>query len=146
MKVEGPSRSQQSEQAKKKGKVSSGEGSFSSMVTGETGGAQGANAAQSIASIDVMLAAQGTESPTERAARKRMRARADTILSELDRIKVALLGGTLTVGHVIDIADVVAAHREKIMDPRLTSILDEVDLRAQIELAKMRVALDKRAK
>lgn len=146
MKVEGPSRSQQSEQAKKKDKVSSGGSSFSSMVAGESGGAQEAGATHSIANIDVMLAAQGAESPTERAARKRMRARADTILNELDRIKTGLLTGTLTVGHVIDIADVVAAHREKIMDPRLTAILDEVDLRAQIELAKMRVALDNRAK
>ncbi len=146
MKVEGPSSSRQSEQTKKKDKISSGGGSFSSMVTGESGGAQGAGATQSIASIDVMLAAQGTESPTERAARKRMQARADAILGELDRIKVGLLTGTLTVGHVIDIADVVAAHREKIVDPRLTSVLDEVDLRAQIELAKMRVALDNRAK
>ena len=54
---------------------------------------------------------------------------------------MALLTGTLTVGHVIDIADVVASYREKVMDPELTAILDEIDLRTQIELAKMRVAL-----
>jgi len=72
-----------------------------------------------------------------------MRHRADTLLNELDRIRMGLLSGSLTVGHVIDIADVVASHREKIMDPQLTAILDEIDLRAQIELAKMRLSLDK---
>lgn len=146
MKVEGPAQSRQSEQSKKKDNVSSGSSSFGSFVTGDSAGAQGAAAGQSISRIDVMLAAQAAEDPAERAARQRMKARAEGILGELDRIKTGLLTGTLTVGHVIDIADVVAAHREKIMDPRLTSILDEIDLRAQIELAKMRQALDKRAK
>lgn len=146
MKVEGPGSSRQSEQTKKKEKTSSGGSTFGSMVSGAGGETQGAGAAHSISRIDVMLAAQGVEDPTERAARQRMRARAEGVLKELDNIKAALLGGTLTVGHVIDIADVVAAHREKIMDPRLTSILDEIDLRAQIELAKMRMALDKRIK
>ena len=52
-----------------------------------------------------------------------------------------MLNGTLTVGHMIDIADIVASHREKIQDPKLTDIMDEIDLRAQVELAKMRVAM-----
>jgi len=142
MKVEGPNRSQKSDQAKKKDKTSSGDGAFGRMVTGESDTSQGAGATQSISRIDVMLAAQGTEDPAQGAARQRMRRRADTILNELEKMRGALLSGTLTVGHVIDIADVVAAHREKIVDPSLTAILDEVDLRAQIELAKMRKALD----
>ena len=56
---------------------------------------------------------------------------------------MAMLNGSLTVGHMIDIADVVASHREKITDPALTAIMDEIDLRAQVELAKMRVAMDR---
>ncbi|HPF78465.1 MAG TPA: flagellar assembly protein FliX [Alphaproteobacteria bacterium] len=39
-------------------------------------------------------------------------------------------------------ADVVASHREKINDPKLTALLDEIDLRAQIEIAKMRKAME----
>ncbi len=144
MKVEGPNRTSQTDQTRKKDKASSGDGSFGKMVgTDETQEASGAGASQSIASIDTLLALQGADDPAQRAARKRMRHRADTLLSELDRIKMGLLNGTLTVGHVIDIADVVASHREKIMDPQLTAILDEIDLRAQIELAKMRLTLDK---
>ncbi len=142
MKVEGPSRTQNAEQAKKKSKVGSGDGSFGQMVMG---GAQetGASAAtQSIATIDTLLALQTVDDPAARAAKKRMRQRAEGVLKELENIRTALLTGTLTVGHIIDIADVVASHREKIMDPRLTGILDEIDLRAQVEIAKMRMALD----
>ncbi|HTK84689.1 MAG TPA: flagellar assembly protein FliX [Patescibacteria group bacterium] len=143
MKVEGPNRTSQADQTRKKDKVSSGGGSFGKMVTGETSETQGSAASQSIASIDSLLAIQGADDPAQRAASKRMRHRADTLLKELDRIRMGLLSGNLTVGHVIDIADVVASHREKIMDPQLTAILDEIDLRAQIELAKMRLSLDK---
>lgn len=71
-----------------------------------------------------------------------MRQRAGDILKELDKIRIAMLSGTLTVGHMIDVADVVASHRERIMDPGLTAIMDEVDLRAQVELAKMRSAFE----
>ena len=53
-----------------------------------------------------------------------------------------MLSGTLSVGNLIDIADVVASHRERLKDPQLCSLLDEIDLRAQIEIAKMRMALD----
>ena len=142
MKVEGPGRAGSAEQTRKKDRAGSADGSFGRMVSGETQGAGGASATQSIASIDTLLAVQGAEDPTARAARRRMRQRADNVLEELEKVRTALLTGRLTVGHVIDIADVVASHREKIMDPRLTAILDEIDLRAQVELAKMRVALD----
>ena len=89
-----------------------------------------------------MLAVQAAEDPTQGAAKKRMRRRSDKILNELEKIRMAMLNGSLTVGHMIDVADVVASHREKIMDPALTGIMDEIDLRAQVELAKMRVALN----
>ena len=65
-----------------------------------------------------------------------------TCASALESIRIGLLTGTLTIGDVINIAVVVASHREKIMDPELTSILDEIDLRAQVEIAKMKMALD----
>jgi hypothetical protein len=35
----------------------------------------------------------------------------------------------------------VASHREKIDDPRLVAILDEIDLRAQVEIAKARFSM-----
>lgn len=142
MKVDGPNSTQKTSQTQRKAKTSGGAGGFGDFLTEGTAETGGASATHSIAHIDTLLAVQEAENPTERAARKRMKVRADAILDELDRMRMGLLTGTLTVGHVIDIADVVAQHREKIMDPRLTAVLDEIDMRAQIELAKMRQALD----
>ncbi|MGB1077588.1 MAG: flagellar assembly protein FliX [Bdellovibrionales bacterium] len=42
----------------------------------------------------------------------------------------------------MDIADIVSSHKENIQDPELTAILEEIDLRAQVEIAKMRISLD----
>lgn len=143
MKIDGPGRVQGPAKTKKKDKAKESDGSFGEFVSGGASESTGAKATQSIAHVDSLLAVQGAEDPTQGAARKRMRTRSGTILNELDKIRMAMLNGSLTVGHMIDIADVVASHREKVTDPSLTDIMDEIDLRAQVELAKMRVVLDK---
>ena len=140
MKIEGPSKTQGAGSSKKSDKVSS-DGSFEDFIASAPKGAKPAAPTHSIARVDALLSVQAAESPTERAARKRMKERADDILKELDRLRHSILTGNLTIGQVIDIADVGASHREKIIDPRLTAILDEIDLRAQIEMAKIQKAM-----
>ncbi|MCV6601533.1 MAG: flagellar assembly protein FliX, partial [Cohaesibacter sp.] len=146
MKIQGPGPTSGPSKTKKKSKTGGdgGGASFGSMIAQETSNAAEPSQAQSIAQMDALLAVQGAEDPTQGPARKRMRKRATDILDGLDQIRMAMLNGRLTVGHMIDIADVVASHREQITDPKLTSIMDEIDLRAQVELAKMRKALDQK--
>ncbi len=142
MKIEGPKRTDAASTSKKSGKTSAAGGSFGDFIAQAPKQAAATHSTQSIAQLDSLLALQGAESPTERASRGRMRKRAISVLEELDKMRLAMLNGNLTVGHMIDIADVVASHREKIMDPKLTAIMDEIDLRAQVELAKMQKALE----
>ena len=146
MKIQGPGPTQGPSKAGSKKKVGGdgGGASFGSFVAEETPAQAEPSQAQAIAKMDALLAVQGAEDPTQGPARKRMRKRATDLLDGLDQIRMAMLNGQLTVGHMIDVADVVASHRETITDPQLTSIMDEIDLRAQVELAKMRVALDAR--
>tara|TARA_B100001989_G_scaffold252044_1_gene232906 strand:- start:2802 stop:3242 length:441 start_codon:yes stop_codon:yes gene_type:complete len=145
MKVEGSKRTGSSSGAKKSsGAKQSGNVDFSQFMKSGSEGVSGAATTQSIAQVDALLAVQGAEDPTQRQAKKRARMRADTILNKLEQIRLAMLGGNLTVGHMIDVADVVASHRDKIEDPALVAIMDEIDLRAQVELAKMRVSMDQK--
>lgn len=146
MKIRGPGQTSGPSKNKKSTGASSGGASFGDFIAKDTEAATTTPGAQSIAQMDALLAIQGAEDPTAGASKKRMRKRSIVILDELDKIRNAMLSGTLTIGHMIDIADVVASHREKIMDPALTSLMDEIDLRAQVELAKMRVALDTQKK
>ncbi len=140
MKIDGPSKTSGAGNSKKSGKVD-GDGSFQDFISHAPKGPSSAAPTQHIARVDALLSVQAAESPTERAARKRMKERGEDILKELDRLRHSILTGGLTLGQVVDIADVVASHREKISDPKLTAILDEIDLRAQIELAKARKAM-----
>ena len=145
MKIQGPGKTQGPNKVKGKDKAGNTESSFGDFMAKGVGATGATQTSQNIAHVDALLAVQGAEDPTARAAKKRMRQRSDDLLDGLENIRMAMLTGRLTVGHMIDIAGVVASHREKISDPHLTSIMDEIDLRAQVELAKMRVALDKKA-
>ncbi|MGH1399280.1 MAG: flagellar assembly protein FliX [Alphaproteobacteria bacterium] len=151
MKIQGGSKTGGVNKAKKaesKGDAGLGDGGFDALIAShgaaETSSAAATGASQSIAQVDALLAVQEVEDPTQGAAKKRMRKRSTKILDMLDGLRDQMLGGGLTLGHMIDIADVVASHREQITDPTLTGIMDEIDLRAQVELAKMRVALEAR--
>ena len=142
MKIQGTGQTQDSSKTKKKGKASASDGSFESFISSGVKDAEATKAMHSIAQVDALLSVQEAEDPTAHAAKQRMHRRSTTILGELDNIRMAMLNGNMTVGHMLDIADVVASHREKIADPVMTAIMDEIDLRAQVELAKIRVALD----
>ena len=140
MKVEGPKKSQSTSQSRKSSASGADSVDFSQYIkSGQE--ASSVSTARAITNVDSLLAVQAAEDPTERAARRRMQDRSDKIIDGLEKIRLAMLNGTLTVGHMIDIADIVASHREKIQDAKLTDIMDEIDLRAQVELAKMRVAM-----
>lgn len=142
MKIDGPKSSSEVNKKKDTKKASSGDGAFKSMMgasdaASETGGA---GLTAGIASMDILLAAQSVDDATQGQAKRQAKQRATSILDKLNDLKVAMVSGNVTVGHMISIADVVASHRDNITDPELTAILDEIDLRAHVELAKLEVA------
>ena len=141
MKIDKTSSTGKTGKTDEKKKVSTGDKTFSDMVSGGASETSGTSESQSIYNVDALLAVQAAEDPTQKAARKRMQQRASSILDDLESIRMGLLTGTLTVGDIINVADVVASHREKVVDPQLTSLLDEIDLRAQVEIAKVSAAL-----
>lgn len=92
--------------------------------------------------VGSLLAAQAAEDPTERKARKRMTARAGKVLDALEGVHRGLLSGQITAETLERVSASVAERREKIEDPALSDLLDQVDLRAQVEMAKMEMARD----
>ena len=142
MKVQGPGQAQGASSTKKSGKTAKSDSHFGDFIASGPSSAETVKTTQSIGTVDSLLALQGAEDPAAQSSRKRMKQRAGVILGELDKLRMAMLTGQVTVGHMVDIADVIASHREKISDPALTAIMDEVDLRAQVELAKMRMAME----
>jgi hypothetical protein len=50
---------------------------------------------------------------------------------------LALLAGSLSPGQISELQRVVSTERGLVTDPRLLAVLDEIDLRARVELAKL---------
>jgi hypothetical protein len=78
------------------------------------------------------------ESATER--KRRSVGRAGRLLDELDKIKIALLGGELSPGQLDRLGRAIREQRSATDDPKLEGLLDEIETRASVELAKLEAA------
>jgi hypothetical protein len=103
--------------------------------------AQAARSAPAVASLDAMLALQGAEDPTEK--RRRQVRRGRRLLDALDDLKLALLEGREPATILSDLAMLARSGREAVDDPRLESVLAEIDLRAAVEIAKRQSQRDR---
>jgi len=91
-----------------------------------------------VASLDALLALQEVGGPLER-RRKAVR-RAGRILDVLDEVKLSLLEGGLPPAALERLVAAVREGRGGTDDPRLESLLDEIETRAAVEMAKIEVA------
>ncbi|MBE7218287.1 MAG: flagellar assembly protein FliX [Caulobacteraceae bacterium] len=87
-----------------------------------------------LAGLDALLALQEQGGPLER--RRRQVARAGRLLDKLDAVKLALLGGGAEGAALQGLARAAAESREGVDDPRLNEVLDAIETRAAVELAK----------
>lgn len=90
--------------------------------------------AGAVMGVDALIALQEVESPTER--RRRSVRRAGRLLDKLDAIRLALLGGELERGELDSLAVALREERAFTDDPKLEAVLDEIETRAAVELAK----------
>jgi len=98
----------------------------------EETGATGSVAATG--NISGILGIQEVDDALERAAKGKLRA--EDILDCLEDLRLELLTGEISQENLLKLTRIVSTHRAQIKDPRLTEILDAIDLRAQVELAK----------
>jgi hypothetical protein len=59
------------------------------------------------------------------------------MLDHLEEIRLGLLLGTIPMAKLEQLGQLVRAKRDQINDPQLLAILDEIELRAAVELAKL---------
>lgn len=88
-----------------------------------------------VGSVDALLALQESDGPLER--RRRAVKRAGRLLDGLDAVKLSLLGGGPVGPALSSLA--VAAREQRLGaegDPALQALLDQIEARAAVELAK----------
>lgn len=139
MKIEGPGKSSNIKNAAKAGvKKTAGDSAFEGMIGGTAAPeeAKTTSGVTAVGQLDALLSLQEAGDSTSEEAVKRSKRRGLAILDQLEKIKMGLLVGELPESELRQLSTMVASQREKIMDPKLVEILDEIDLRAQVELAK----------
>ncbi len=101
----------------------------------ETSGPMGASSVNAVSSLEALMALQEVGGPLER--RRRAVRRGGVILSALESLKLDLLEGRLTPGTMQALARAVREQRSLTDDPGLEAVLDEIETRAAVELAKL---------
>lgn len=138
MKVEGPNKSSGVKGASKSGaKQGAGGAAFSGMLGGadDVSEAKNVSGPMAVGGIDALLSLQDVGNSTEEST-KRAKKRALSLLDKLDELKVEILTGRVPQHTLHQLSNMIATQRESVMDPKLAAVLDEVDLRVQVELAK----------
>jgi hypothetical protein len=104
----------------------------------DTSGPQRASSTQSAApasAMDALLTVQASGDSLER--KKRALRRGNSLLDELDQLKVSLLSGRIQPALLLKLRHQLAERRDHVDDPRLDDILAHIELRAEVELAKL---------
>lgn len=140
MKVTGTGGLSQASGAKPAARASGGAGFQVAGASAASTPAQvsGASGVSSVIGVEALLALQDVESPTER--KRRSVKRAGRLLDQLDALKVALLGGELSGAQIENLTRALREQRAATEDPKLEGLLDEIETRAAVELAKLESA------
>lgn len=91
-----------------------------------------------VTTLDALIALQATPSALER--RRRAVGRAGRLLDVLDDVKLALLDGGDGAPALDRLRRAVREERDATEDPRLEGVLNEIETRAAVEIAKREMA------
>ncbi len=119
--------------AGKRREVGAGE-RFRAAVEAQRPAVPAAGAAAPAPAVNPLLALQ--ELPDATAQRARAVRRGHDLLAQLDRIRHALLIGRIAPSELTRLLATVRQRRQDLADPQLAGLLDEIELRAAVELAK----------
>lgn len=95
------------------------------------------SAMNNISSMDAIFATQMVDDVEEREKRKKLVKRGYTLLDKLEEIRDALLIGSISMDKLIEISRLVKEHKNMCDDPKLLDIIAEIELRVEVELAKL---------
>jgi len=146
LKVEGPkstSSVQRAGGARKAGPVGKA-GEFAAELDRVAGAdeATGPDAPEQVSGVmgvGSLLAAQnvGSDGSPDHKERQRRAQRGTEILDHLEDIRRGLLAGAVPKDRLAELAHMVREKRERGADPVISRLLDEIELRAEVELAKL---------
>jgi len=111
---------------------------FAAEEVGDAKASAGLTGSGPIAAVETILALQGIEDTADQ--RSRGVAQGDELLRLLDEVRDGLLAGGIPRRTLSRMAHAIAKRRENFADEKLKTVLDEIELRARVELAKLELS------
>ncbi len=118
-----------------RGRTGSSDGFFKALSKAGAKPASSLSGAKPASGVDALWALQ--ELPNDPESDSEGRRHGEDLLDRLDELRLALLEGRLSVRAIERLAAQAAAGRAQVSDPRLAEILNDIELRAAVELAKL---------
>ena len=119
-----------------KGSSSAASGAFAlSNAHPSTGSASQLVGTTPLSSLTNLLSIQADDDDIVR--RRLAKKRGDDLLLHLDELRLALLEGRLAAETLVNLRATLSVDREQTDDPRLDAVLAEIELRAEVEFAKL---------
>ncbi len=96
-----------------------------------------ATEAANVSSVDSILAIQEAESQNQRRSRRIGSQYGGDLLDQLEEVRCDLLLGEIDIDKLGSIAQKIRSNRRQLDDDKLNEIIDEIELRAEVEIAKL---------
>lgn len=138
MKIDGPGSVRTNAPRRKNGADAAAGGDFAAQLgaTSKTTTSAAVSGSPQIASVGALIALQESgDAPG--GGQKEELDRAEDLLDRLDRIRVGILTGTISRADLTALVSRLEARRREGIEPRLASLIDEIETRAKVELAKL---------
>jgi len=122
---------------RRKGGATAAAGDFAGHMSGPTKAqAPAVSGTTQVASVGALVALQAAGSFGADPGAAEID-RAEDLLDQLDRIRVGILTGSISGATLQNIVIRLAQRRTDAVEPRLAALIDEIELRARVELAKL---------
>ncbi len=132
--IDGPGSLRPTTTVRRAGKTSSASGSSFSKHLDETSETSATGSLSGAGAVTGVLGVQEVDDALAHASKGKLRA--EDILDRLEDLRLDVLTGAISRDKLLQLAHVVNSRKAQVTDPRLVELLDEIDLRAQVELAK----------
>jgi hypothetical protein len=139
MKVQGPSSTQAAQNARRTGGAVAPGFVLPSGEMDAPASVARAAPLTNLTNIGALLALQTEDAVMER--RRRATRRSSSLLDQLDSIRISILSGGVSHQQVHALRTTLNEQRANVDDLELNALLDDIELRAEVELAKLQKAL-----
>lgn len=138
MKVSGSSSIKGKLKSGKTGGASGGGAAFAGMISSGSGGeADEVESTQTIANISAVSVINEVDNVDPEEQKRQAVQHGHDILDDLEELRNSILMGTLSEQALENAYKKAVANREKTNDPHLEEVIDEIEVRAAVELAKL---------